>query len=65
MENLTIEEIKQMDKESLAAELSNRVYDAALLLEQMEGAGLIGGNGHHKAQRVAAYAVQQMNEAWK
>lgn len=64
MRELTIEEIEKMDKGSLAAELTNRVYMAALLLEQMEHAGRIGGNGHHKAQAVAAKAEEEMNHAW-
>lgn len=65
MDNLTIEQVKKMDRESLESELSSRVYKAALLLEQMEDAGFISGNGHHKAQRVADYAVLQMDQAWK
>lgn len=64
MRTLTTEEVAKMDKSALEAELSNRVYEAALLLEQMEHVGLIGGNGHHKAQRVAAYAVEQMTLSW-
>lgn len=64
MKNLTLAQIKKMDKGALAAELSNRVYAAALLLEQMEHAGRIGGNGHHKAQHVAKAAEDEMTRAW-
>ena len=62
---LLIDDIKKMSKNQLEAELSNRVYAAALLLEQMEHAGLIFGNGHHKAQRIAKCAVEEMRTSWK
>lgn len=61
---LTIEEIKKADKATLTAELSNRVYAAAILLEQMENAGRIGGNGHHHAQDIAKYAEDKLNREW-
>jgi len=40
------------------AELSSALYEATELFERLEGAGLIGGNGHHARQRVAAQAVE-------
>lgn len=64
MKRLEIDEIKKMEQSQIEAELSNRVYEAALLLEQMEHAGRIGGNGHHKAQRVAEAALKEMRQAW-
>jgi hypothetical protein len=39
-------------------ELSNALYMATELYERLEGAGLIGGNGHHARQRVAGQAVE-------
>ena len=53
-----------MERDAIRAELTNRVYNAAIFLEQLEVAGLISGNGHHKAQRIAQTAVDEMNKAW-
>lgn len=65
MIELSLEEIKKMSKTDLEAELSNRVYAAAILLEKMENAGRIVGNGHHKAQTVVARAIEEMRFAWR
>lgn len=61
---MTIAQIQKASKETLAAELSNRVYAAAVFLEKTEDAGRIVGNGHHMAQAVAKCAEDKMKEAW-
>ena len=38
--------------------VSQHIYEAALIFEQLEHAGLIYGNGHHIAQDIASYAVK-------
>ena len=45
-------------------ELGNRVYEAAMLLERLEDAGRINGNGHHVARKIAVYAVDLLTERW-
>lgn len=45
-------------------ELSNAVYEAARLLETLEYAGKIRGNGHHMRQEVARFAVDLLKERW-
>ena len=46
-------------------ELSNAVYKAALCIERFECEGLVFGNGHHAAQKIAAYAVGDLARRWK
>jgi len=64
MKQLTIKEVKDMDLATASAKLSNRVYEAALLLETLEYARRIDGNGHHLAQRVAEFAETLLKEHW-
>jgi hypothetical protein len=59
--NITIE----ITKESASVEISNRVYQAALLFEQLESLGLIQGNGHHLAQKVAEFAKTLLDKRWR
>lgn len=44
--------------------LSNRVYEATALFEQLEGAGLVRGNGHHMRQEVCQFACDLLKERW-
>lgn len=46
----------------LLGDLEFKVYNAALILEDMERYGLIHGNGHHMAQKVAKFAVDLAKE---
>lgn len=51
-------------QERYEIQMENRIYEAALLFESLEGRGLINGNGHHLAQEVAAYAVKLLQSRW-
>ena len=62
MKDLDYETMTLADAET---ELSNRVYAAASLLERLEGAGKIDGNGHHAAQAVAKAAVEELRSRWR
>ena len=53
-----------MSLEEASAELSRRVYEAAILFERLEGAGKVFGNGHHAAQKLAAFAVDDLKARW-
>ena len=64
MRNLTILQIENMDLEAARAEISSRVYEAALLLERLEDVGKVRGNGHHMAQALAAQAADLVAERW-
>lgn len=55
----------EIDFETAKAELERKVYDAACYLESLEHKGLIYGNGHHAAQKIAAFAVEQLKYRWK
>ena len=61
---MTDERLKTLTLEDAEAEFQNRVYLAALFLEQLEHAGKIRGNGHHAAQKVAKEAVAELRERW-
>jgi len=60
----TVEDCKTMDLELASAEISNRVYEAALLFETLECAKRVRGNGHHLAQDVAGYAIALLKDRW-
>ena len=64
MRLITVEDCKTMEMETAKAEMSNRVYEAALLFETLESAKRTQGNGHHLAQDVAEYAVTLLEERW-
>ncbi len=56
--------IGDMELKDAEVELSNRVYEAALFFERLEGASKIIGNGHHAAQEVARLAVEELRRRW-
>ena len=64
IDEMTTEQLKKLDRETLEAELSNRVYAASLLIERLENAGMVYGNGHHAAQAVAKFAVDDLRKRW-
>lgn len=44
--------------------IANDVYKAALLIEELEHKGLVSGNGHHAAQKIAAFAEADLDKRW-
>ena len=54
-----------MTKKEAVTEIGNRVYQAALLFEELEGKGHIEGNGHHMAQAIAEHAKLVMEQRFK
>ena len=57
--------MEQNTLEVCEAALSNAVYQSAILLERYEDAGLVNGNGHHAAQKLAAVAVRELRDRWR
>jgi hypothetical protein len=55
----------EMSLRDAEVELSNLVYEATALIERLEGAGLVWGNGHHHRQRVAEFATNLLKESWR
>lgn len=47
------------------SELSNKLYEASRLLEELEHAGRVLGNGHHMRQHVCAFGEQLLAERWR
>jgi hypothetical protein len=54
-----------MTKRDALTAISNAVYEATMLLEQLEHAGKVGGNGHHLRQYVAEFAENIIIERWR
>ena len=59
-----MDDVRMMGLKDAQAEIGNRVYAACLLYEELEGVKLIHGNGHHMAQKVAAFAAELMAAQW-
>lgn len=57
--------LEKMDLETAKAEISNKIYDASILFEQLEYRGKVYGNGHHIRQKIATYASKLMEERWQ
>jgi len=51
--------------EEAESELGNDVYAATELIERLEGAGLIDGNGHHIRQQISRFATELMKQRWR
>lgn len=58
-------QLRVMDIDAAAAELSNAVYASTGFLEELEYAGKLRGNGHHARQEVAEAAVKVLRERWE
>jgi hypothetical protein len=56
--------VRTMTLKDAQTELSNRVYEAARLLEELEYAGKVFGNGHHMRQQLCAAAEALLAERW-
>ena len=65
MRNMTQEEIRAMSLEDAKTALSNAVYEASCLLERLEYAGKVNGNGHHARQAVAKFATDELESRWR
>lgn len=44
--------------------LEQAVYNACLIIEQMENEGRTYGNGHHARQKVAVIAKNELQSRW-
>lgn len=53
-----------VDQAEMEAELGNMLYAAGQLIEQLERAGHVRGNGHHARQCVAAFGVAELRARW-
>lgn len=71
MKNYTDEQLQSVTLEDASVEISNRVYAAAGLIEQLEfcksndGGKRIRGNGHHIRQEIAEFAKKLLKENWE
>lgn len=58
------ENIEKLDMKSAMNEISNAVYQASKIIEQLEGAGKVLGNGHHARQNIAKFAADEIMKRW-
>lgn len=61
----TKEELKEMSLEEAQRQLGNQIYAAAALIEKLEQAGKVSGNGHHARQKIAQFAGEDLAKRWK
>lgn len=59
------EKLREMTLSDAENAISKSVYAATQLIEQLEYAGRIRGNGHHLRQEIAEFAVKLMRERWE
>lgn len=64
MKTYTEEQLKTMTWREAEAELSNLVYSATFLIERLEYAGKVRGNGHHVRQEIVEFATEKLKERW-
>lgn len=65
MKVFTDEELQAMSREEAKAHVRNTVYEATDLIERLQRAGKIYGNGHHIRQELAELAKAKLGEIWK
>ncbi len=58
------EKLKAMSLKDAQLQIERKVYEATRLLEELERAGKIRGNGHHMRQRLAGYAKTLVKDRW-
>lgn len=63
--HFTDAELDAMTLEDAEAHLSNAVYFATGLVEQLEHRKKVWGNGHHARQKIAQAAVADLRGRWK
>jgi len=54
-----------MDIEKAKTKLSNSIYEASGLFEELESEGRLIGNGHHIRQDLCEFAIKLLEERWR
>ena len=60
----TREELTNMDLETAKVELSNALYLASRIVEDLEYRRKIFGNGHHIRQQISKFGADLLEERW-
>lgn len=63
-EDYSQSEIASMTLIEAETAVVNAVYEATALIEQLQYAGKVSGNGHHARQHVAQCAVEELRKRW-
>lgn len=64
MKNYTDKELAEMTFSEAETALSNSIYEASALIERLQYAGKISGNGHHARQAIVKHAVAELFMRW-
>ena len=64
MKLYTAEEAKTLSREDAETAISAAVYEATRLIETLEHAGRLSGNGHHARQKLAELSRQELASRW-
>ncbi|MBK8132621.1 MAG: hypothetical protein IPK48_07860 [Gammaproteobacteria bacterium] len=59
------EKLREMTLSDAENAISKSVYAATRMVEELEYAGRIRGNGHHLRQEISEFAVKLMRERWE
>ena len=64
-DELNSQTYEEQKYEAVESEIIKTIYQAALIFEKLEASGLIVGNGHHVAQKMAEAAREELEKRWK
>jgi hypothetical protein len=64
MKLYTLKEAKALSCEDAEAAITTAVYEATRLIETLEHAGRLSGNGHHARQKLAELSRQELASRW-
>ena len=64
MKVLTRDEVAELTKDRAKTLIERSVYEATKLIEQLERAGKVSGNGHHARTKLAKSAGDELVSRW-
>lgn len=64
MRQFTKNDVESMTLETAQRAIENCVYEATALIEKLEHAGKVRGNGHHARQKIAEEAKDELTRRW-
>ena len=61
----TAAQFREMSVPAIEAIIARRIYEAGMIFESLENAGMIVGNGYGIAQQLVDHSVKVFRERWK
>ena len=56
--------IRELTKDEARQLVATAVYDATKIIERLQSAGKLSGNGHHARQQLAEHAADELASRW-